>query len=88
MKDFLVGGTPVQLVTTADYELPNESNTTPLQTIGMGRGSIVLYNQASFAHWYITGQRYMEDASQVHGGADGLRNLFAAKAQDILQFRA
>ena len=82
----MAGGAPVQLVTTADYEWPMATNTTPLNSIGTGRGSIVLYNQASFTHWYITGEKYMWKAEEVHGGAKGLRDLFAAKARKVLQY--
>jgi len=82
----MTGGAPVQLVTTADYEWPTATNTTPLSLIGSGRGSIVLYNQASFTHWYITGERYMYKAEKVYGGAKGLCTLFAAKAHEVLQY--
>lgn len=82
----MAGGAPVQLVTTVDYERPTSTNTTPLNLIGTGRGSIVLYNQASFTHWYITGEKYMYEAEEVHGGTKGLYNLFAAKAEEVLQY--
>lgn len=86
-KEFLLGGAPVQLVTTTDYEWPNESNTTPLRTVGTGRGSIVLYNQASFSHWLVTGHRTMKKAEAVHGGQVKVKELFAEKARKVLQFR-
>jgi hypothetical protein len=82
----MAGGAPVQLVTTADYEWPTATNTTSLNSIGTGRGSIVLYNQASFTHWYITGERYMYKAKEVHGGAKGLHDVFATKACKVLQY--
>ena len=83
--EFLVGGAPAGLVTTIDYERPTEFNTTPLNSLGTGRGSIVLYNQASFAHWFVAGERYMSAAREAYG-KDGLSNLFAAKAQEVIQF--
>lgn len=86
MKEFMAGGAPLEFVTTADYEWPTATNTTPLNSIGTGRGSIVLYNQASFTHWNITGERYMETAKEVHGGATQLHELFAAKACKVLQY--
>ena len=82
----MAGGAPVQLVTTVDYEWPTAINTSPLHSIGTGRGSIVLYNQASFAHWYVTGERYMYQAEELHGGVKGLHDLFAANAQKVLQY--
>jgi hypothetical protein len=82
----MAGGVPVELVTTADYEWPTPTNMTPLNSIGTGRGSIVLYNQASFTHWYITGERYMHKAEEVHGGIEGLCDIFTAKAHDVLQY--
>jgi hypothetical protein len=83
----MAGGAPVQLVTTVDYEWPTATNTTPLNSIGTGRGSIVLYNQASFAHWLVTGKQYMKEAKAVHG-VDGLCDLFTRKAHDVLQYQA
>jgi hypothetical protein len=82
----MAGGAPVQLVTTVDYEWPTRTNTTPLNSIGTGRGSIVLYNQASFAHWPVTKKRFMKEAEAVYG-VDGLYNLFAAKAYEVLQYQ-
>ena len=79
----MAGGAPVQLVMTADYEWPTATNTTPLNSIGTGWGSIVLYNQASFTHWYVTGERYMSKVEEVHGGAKGLRDLFATNAHKV-----
>ena len=68
----MAGGAPVQLVMTANYEWPTATNAMPLNLIGTGRGSIVLYNQAS--------------AAEVHGGAKGLHDLFATKARKVLQY--
>lgn len=82
----MAGGAPVDLVTTVDYQWPTATNTTPLHSIGTGRGSIVLYNQASFTHWPVTGERYMSKAIKVHGGVRGLRDLFAAKARQVLEY--
>jgi hypothetical protein len=82
----MAGGAPVDLVTTVDYEWPTATNTTPLNSIGTGRGSIVLYNQASFTHWNITGEKYMSKAKEVHGGARGLHDLFATKARQVLEY--
>lgn len=83
----MAGGAPVKLVTTADYEWPTATNTMALNSVGTGRGSIVLYNQASFTHWHITGEQFMYKAEQVHGGVKGLHDLFIAKAQDTLQYQ-
>lgn len=83
----MAGGAPVKLVTNSDYEWPTATNTTPLNGIGTGRGSIVLYNQASFIHWHVTGEQYLYKAEEVHGGIQGLRALFAAKAEDVLQYQ-
>jgi hypothetical protein len=82
----MAGGAPVELVTTADYEWPTEANTTPLNSIGTGRGSLVLYNQASFAHWLVTKEQYMRVAEAVYG-VEGLCDLFTKKAHDVLQYQ-
>ena len=76
----------MNLVTTVDYEWPTAMNTMPLNSIGTGRGSLVLYNQASFTHWHVTGERYMSMAKEVHGGERGLHNLFATKACQVLEY--
>lgn len=83
----MIGGIAGRLVTTSDYEWPNEENTTPLNAIGSGRGSLVLYNQASFAHWFITGDQYIGKASATAAGKERLRKLFVTKALDILEYR-
>lgn len=85
--EFLVGGTALQLVTTVDYERPRTGNTMPLHAIGSGRGSIVLYNQASFFHWPVTGKRFMREAEQAHGGVAGLMALFSDQADEVLERR-
>ena len=82
----MAGGAPVNLVTTVDYKWPTATNTTPLNSIGTGGGSIVLYNQVSFPHWHITGERYMSTAKEVHGGVQGLHNAFATKAHQVLEY--
>ena len=82
----MAGGAPVDLVTTTDYQWPTATNTTPLNSIGTGEGSIVLYNQALFAHWYITGERYMSEAKEVHGGETGLHDLFVTEASKVLEY--
>ena len=82
----MAGGAPVNLVMTFDYKWPMATNTTPLNSIGTGRGSIVLYNQASFTHWHITGERYMSTAKEVHGGVQGLHNIFTRKAHQVLEY--
>lgn len=59
----------------------------PLNAIGSGRGSIVLYNQASFFHWPITGKQYMWEAEAAHGGVPGIMALFSALAEEVLEQR-
>jgi hypothetical protein len=82
----MAGGAPVKLVTMVDYEWPTETNMTPLNLIGTGRGSLVLYNQALFAHWLVTGEQYMWAAEAAYG-IEGLCDLFTKKAHDVLQYQ-
>jgi hypothetical protein len=56
-------------VTTPNWETPTSFNTTPLQTIGPGRGSLVFYNQGTAFQWMMTGHQYMEDAKNIMGSS-------------------
>ena len=57
-------------MTTSNWETPTSFNTTPLQTIGSGRGSLVFYNQGTAFQWMMTGHQYIEDAVKIMGSAE------------------
>lgn len=75
----------MELVTTADWEWPSSDNIRPLRTIGSGRGSIVLYNQASTFHWPLTGYQYMDDAVAAYSGIAGVAEHVAQIAEYALR---
>jgi hypothetical protein len=79
-KEFLVGNNQVNLVTTSNWEVPTSFNTTPLSTMGTGRGSLVFYNAGSSFHWMLSGHQYMADAVAAFGSIHALANKVREEA--------
>lgn len=71
-------------MSTTRFEKPTSFNTTPLNSIGSGRGSIVFFNNASSFHWMLTGKQFMTDAIKEWGGEEELSRFIAAKAATVI----
>ena len=69
---------------TERWERPAAFNTKPLHSIQSGRGSIVLYNQATAFHRMLTGEGGMEAAVSKYGGFDRLAEAMAVEAHSCL----
>lgn len=82
--EFWAGECLLDFVITEKWETPTAFNTKPLNSIGSGRGSIVLYNQVSAFHWMLTGEKGMEAAVSKHGGIDKLAEAMAVVARRCL----
>jgi len=82
--EFWAGENLLDFVVTERWERPTAFNTTPLHSIGSGRGSIVLYNQASTFHWKLTGEKSIDDAISKYGGRDKLAEAMTSMAHDCL----
>jgi hypothetical protein len=84
VPEFWVGECLLDFVVTERWERPTAFNTTPLHSIGSGRGSIVLYNQASAFHWKLTEEKMADDAVSKYGGREKLAEAMASVAHDYL----
>jgi hypothetical protein len=82
--EFWAGETPLDFVITQDWEAPTAFNTKPLHSIGSGRGSLVLYNQASAFHYMLTGEKRIPDAIARHGSIENITKDMAKVAQSVL----
>jgi hypothetical protein len=71
-------------VVTQNWQAPNSFNSQPLNTIGSGRGSLVLYNQGSAFLYKLTGEKNVDDAVLKYGGYKNLAAAMAAVAQTCL----
>ena len=65
-----------RLVVAPKHEIPSPLNTQPLNAMGTGRGSLVFYNQASFFHYPMTGERYLADWEYSFSFLDAAKDCF------------
>jgi hypothetical protein len=84
LLELWVGENSLDFVVTESWERPTAFNTQPLQSIGSGRGSIVLYNQGSAFHWKLTKEKEMGGAISKYGGIGRLAEAMAAEARRCL----
>lgn len=84
LPEFWAGEIPLDFVITEDWETPTAFNTTPLHSIRSGRGSLVLYNQASAFHYMLTGEKKVDGAIDRYGSIDKLANAMAKVAVKVL----
>jgi hypothetical protein len=84
LSEFWAGESQLDFVTTEHWEEPTSFNTTPLHSIGSGRGSLVFYNQGSAFLYKLTGQKHIDGAVAKYGGMEKLATAMAVEGQKRL----